>query len=60
MSVNYFRGSDSFFVSYANADDADAFFGHFTYHSEIRDYDPSSGANKLHFNFKYKWRTFYN
>jgi hypothetical protein len=32
MSVNYFRGSNTFFVSYANSDDADAFFGHFTYH----------------------------
>ena len=32
MSVNFFRGSKSFFVSYANDDDADALFGNFVYH----------------------------
>ena len=32
MSVNFFRGSKSFFLSYANKDDADALFGNFAYH----------------------------
>ena len=31
MSVNYFRGGKSFFLSYANDDDADALFGNFAY-----------------------------
>ena len=34
MSVNFLRGSKSFFLSYANDDDADAFFGNFDHHTD--------------------------
>ena len=47
MSVNYFRGSSTFFVSYANDDDTDAFSGHFIYHVDgEHDYYPDTGKIK--------------
>ena len=48
MSVNYFRGSSTFFVSYANDDDSDAFVGHFIYHVDgEHDYYPDTGKIKI-------------
>ena len=34
MSVNFLRGTKSFFLSYANDDDADALFGNFGYQTD--------------------------
>ena len=52
MSVNYFRGSSTFFVSYANDDDTDAFSGHFIYHVDgEHDYYPDTGKIKIEKSF---------
>ena len=48
MSVNFFRGSKSFFVSYANDDDADALFGNFVYHIDgNHDFDTGKVIYKI-------------
>ena len=57
MSVNYFRGSKSFFLSYANEDDADALFGNFAYLID-GNHEPDSGkalyhVDRRHENVKY-------
>ena len=47
MSVNFFRGSKSFFLSYANKDDADALFGNFAYHID-GNYESDTGKALYH------------